>query len=362
MQNVNKYHSLGDRLGVVRLALGSTKRRLQSADAALGVKLLNVPLAELAIHYHETQLFIQEAIGHVANAFAVDPQRVVPLQLRPDEREPTKCTIWTFTIRGIPFHDLLGQMREMFEHSKVAFGEWRFGSRKVELEPLILGVPGVLSNVSLQTPPTVWQRPGLDAEWEQEAELWIKLRDFKWLEELKSSVSQFERRLLKLRDVVASTMKVKDPRALQVAKYYSTSDGTIIRMTPATPDKREHIEQLKKWLLAFESGEVNQKVPEVSEDFWPIRSPKTGRPLSLSIFSSSTTSSTVTPLAHRVIVSRDDYSYETPKGENVKTAFETPLLRFVVESPSSFCAVYLKHAFEPVPATTRGSQVCMWML
>lgn len=49
MQNVNKYHSLGDRLGVVRLALGSTKRRLQSADAALGVKLLNVPLAELAI-------------------------------------------------------------------------------------------------------------------------------------------------------------------------------------------------------------------------------------------------------------------------------------------------------------------------
>lgn len=27
---------------------------------------------------------------------------------------------------------------------------------------------------------------GLDAEWEQEAELWIKLRDFKWLEELKS--------------------------------------------------------------------------------------------------------------------------------------------------------------------------------
>lgn len=31
---------------------------------------------------------------------------------------------------------------------------------QVELEPLILGVPGVLSNVSLQTPPTVWQRPG----------------------------------------------------------------------------------------------------------------------------------------------------------------------------------------------------------
>ena len=50
----------------------------------------------------------------------------------------------------------------------------------------------------------------------------------------------------------------------------------LLACSPATPDKREHIEQLKKWLLAFESGEVNQKVPEVSEDFWPIRSPKTG--------------------------------------------------------------------------------------
>lgn len=313
MQKIGKLNTLRDRLGLGRLASGSTRRRLQSTDAALGVKLLNVSLAELAIHYYETQIFIQEAIERVAAAFSVDPRRVVPLQLRPDEREPSRCTIWTFTIRGIPSHDLLGQMREMFENSKNAFGEWRFGSRKVNLEPIVTGLPGVLNDVSLPTGSTVWQRPGLDAEWEQDAELWVKLRNFKWVEELKSNVRQFERRLLKLRDLVASTMKVKDPRVLQVAKYYPTSDGTIIRMTPATPDRREHIEQLNRWLLAFERGELNQKLPELAEDFWPIRSPKTGKPLPLSFLSSSTSSSTTTAPAYRVIAARDDYPYEIPK-------------------------------------------------
>lgn len=36
-----------------------------------------------------------------------------------------------FRIRGIPSYDLLGHMREMFKQSRDAFGEWRFGSRKV---------------------------------------------------------------------------------------------------------------------------------------------------------------------------------------------------------------------------------------
>lgn len=36
-----------------------------------------------------------------------------------------------FRIRGIPSYDLLGHMREMFKQSSDAFGEWRFGSRKV---------------------------------------------------------------------------------------------------------------------------------------------------------------------------------------------------------------------------------------
>lgn len=156
-------------------------------------------------HYYETHLLLQEAICQVAAAFAVDPQRIVPLQLRPDERVATASTIWTFTyvqparrrndalcsfslclerdtrtayyahwdgiegrsttflcwgncsctsrnggvcllcqslskrafyrIRDISLHDLLGQMREMFERSRAPLGEWRFGSRKVLLQP-----------------------------------------------------------------------------------------------------------------------------------------------------------------------------------------------------------------------------------
>lgn len=285
----NENYRLGTRPKAGRL-VGAPGRRLHSPDAALGVKLLNVSLAELAV-----------------------PQRVVPLQLRPDDREPTRCTILTFTIRGIPFHDLSGQMREMFEQSKTAFGEWRFGDRKVPLEPIVLGLPGVLNDVPLQTAPTVWQRPGLDAEWEQEAELWVKLRNFKWMEELKSNLHHFERRLIALRGAVASTMKVKDPRVLQVARYYTSSDGTIVIMTPATPDKQEHTEQLKKWLLALERGELTKKIPELAEDFWPIRCSKTGRPLRISTLDTSTSSSTAAPPAYRVVVDRDDYSYEFPK-------------------------------------------------
>lgn len=48
-------------------------------------------------HYYETQVFLQDVIEHVSSAFSVQPQRVVPLQLRPDDREPTRCTILTFT-------------------------------------------------------------------------------------------------------------------------------------------------------------------------------------------------------------------------------------------------------------------------
>ncbi|CDJ49186.1 hypothetical protein, conserved [Eimeria brunetti] len=334
MANSNKYDRLWARLGAGRLASGINRRRLRGHDAAAGVKLLNVSLTELAIHYYETHIFIQDAVKRVAAAFGVEPHRVVPLQLRPDEREPTKCTVWTFTIRGILSHDMLGQMREMFEHSKNAFGEWRFGSRKVLLEPLVLGIPGVTNNISLPNASTVWQRPGVDAEWEQEAELWIKLRNFKWLEELKSNVTQFERRLLNLRDVIASTMKVEDPRLLQVAKYHTTPEGTIIRMTPATPDRREHMEQLEKWLLALERGELSKKIPGLAENFWPIRNSKTGRPLPLFSFGSSTSSSTSTPAAYRVVVEPDDYSYEllpkAPAAAEEETQKTTSLKPFPV--------------------------------
>ncbi|CDJ30211.1 uncharacterized protein EMH_0005810 [Eimeria mitis] len=327
MQHAGKYYRA--RLGVGRLSSGITRRWLQ-ANVLVREEHGEYCLLCYAVviyhhqHYYEAQIFLQEAIERVATAFSVEPHRVVPLQLRPDDREPTRCTIWTFTIRGILSHDILGQMREMFEHSKDAFGEWRFGSRKVHLEPIVTGLPGVLNDVSFQILPTVWQRPGVDAEWEQEAELWIKLRNFKWLEELRSSVSQFERRLLNVRDAVASAMKMKDPRALQVAKYYTTSDGTIIRMTPATPDRKEHIEQLKSFLLAFEEGKLNEKLPELAKDFWPIRNPETGKPQQLPASSSTTSTSTSTPPAYRVVVRRHDHSYDIPKAPLVVEKETTP--------------------------------------
>lgn len=48
-------------------------------------------------HYYEAHVFLKKAIHHVAGAFGVDTERVIPLQLRPDERAPTTVTIWTFT-------------------------------------------------------------------------------------------------------------------------------------------------------------------------------------------------------------------------------------------------------------------------
>ncbi|CDJ64296.1 hypothetical protein, conserved [Eimeria necatrix] len=216
------------------LAPRSDPRRLEGVDSALGVKMLNVSLTDIAVHYYEAQTLLREAIDRVAAAFGVEPSRVVPLQLRPDEREATACAVWTFTIRGIPSYDLLGHMREMFKQSSDAFGEWRFGSRKVLLEPFSFGLVGVADGIpssSLSDLMAVWQRPGVDADWRHDAELWLKLRDFEWVKSLKDNSSEFEDRLLKLRNTVASIFEVRNPRALQVAKLSTASDGTIIQLT-----------------------------------------------------------------------------------------------------------------------------------
>ncbi|KAL8272349.1 hypothetical protein Esti_003639 [Eimeria stiedai] len=112
-------------------AAGFPPRRLQAAPAELAIKLLNVSVADIAVHYYEAHRLLQSATTQVAAAFGIDPERVLPLQLRPDERNPTKETIWTFKVRGGSIHDLFGQLREMFRTSGKPFGEWRFGSRKV---------------------------------------------------------------------------------------------------------------------------------------------------------------------------------------------------------------------------------------
>ncbi|XP_026191904.1 uncharacterized protein LOC34619349 [Cyclospora cayetanensis] len=284
MQYTSRGPQLGSAVSFGRLDPGMNSRSLQASDQALAVKLLNVSLSEIAIHYYESQILLREAAQQVANAFGVNSQRVVPLQLRPDDREPTKCTIWTFLIRDIPAHDQLGQLREILQRSPDALGQWHFGSRKVLVEPLITGSAGVSDHVSLPLLQKTWQRPGVEAKWDQEEELWLELLDINWSDDMKNDVSRFEDRLLGLRSALVSTLELVNPRALQIAKYFQTDVGTAIGITvsdclacsPVSPDTEKHKEHLKQCQQALDTGALTRKVPWLAENFPAVRSSQTG--------------------------------------------------------------------------------------
>lgn len=314
----------GGRFGCGQLIPIARSRRLGSTDSALAVRLLNVSLSDVAIHYFEAHVFLLEAVRKVATAFEVEPQRVIPLQLRPDDRAPTTCTIWTFTIRGISAHDLLGQMREMFERSHEAFGQWHFGSRKVFVEPLILGSAGVVNDANVQSLYTAWQRPGVGAEWVHDPELWLQLEHVDLLQELRTDVRRFESRMLGLRSAVASSLTVDNPKALQVAKYSQTPLGTVIEFTPATPDEHLHMEQLRKWLVAFETKQMASEIPQLAQDFPTIRSSKTGRPLRLSLVNPLASDRTSTSGLFRAVKTPATAIYENPKGAVLADELPSP--------------------------------------
>lgn len=61
-------------------------------------------------------------------------------------------------------------------------------------------------------------------------------------------------------------------------KVVAPSLSSGIACSATTPDANAHSEQLRKWLLASQKGEVVRKIPELAQDFPPIRSSKTGRP------------------------------------------------------------------------------------
>ncbi|OEH77073.1 hypothetical protein cyc_02506 [Cyclospora cayetanensis] len=322
MQYTSRGPQLGSAVSFGRLDPGMNSRSLQASDQALAVKLLNVSLSEIAIHYYESQILLREAAQQVANAFGVNSQRVVPLQLRPDDREPTKCTIWTFLIRDIPAHDQLGQLREILQRSPDALGQWHFGSRKVLVEPLITGSAGVSDHVSLPLLQKTWQRPGVEAKWDQEEELWLELLDINWSDDMKNDVSRFEDRLLGLRSALVSTLELVNPRALQIAKYFQTDVGTAIGITPVSPDTEKHKEHLKQCQQALDTGALTRKVPWLAENFPAVRSSQTGRPVPSVLMQPYSSTSTKTP-AFRVTEVLGAYSLPYFKAADIQSNDQT---------------------------------------
>ncbi|KAL8439085.1 hypothetical protein Efla_007772 [Eimeria flavescens] len=267
------------------LMAGAPPRRLQSSPAALAVKLLNVSLSDIAVHYYEAHRFLQSATQQVAAAFGVPAEKVIPLQLRPDERLPTRHTVFTFTVRGRAAHDLLGQMREMFDNAETPLGEWRAAYiqpskeaaqvlpvrarplqlfflfvRQVAFEPLRLGAPGVVKDVPSPKPLSFWQRPGVEASWPQAAALTLKLAGVDLMHELKTDRQAFEDRLARQRDFAVSAGKLENANSFRVARFAATPGGTLVELAPAlhaecrptTPHTEAHLEQLRRWAHAFE--------------------------------------------------------------------------------------------------------------